>query len=165
MAFEVQQNSDVTFRLYDWDHVDAATGKRRTLQIEQAFASIDFVQGRVVPVTPEVEAMIPVMRERLFFCEYFSLWRLRARASVSCRRDWECRAFWYVFTEPGIWSMGRVDYIIGKGVVMLLPAVVGACIFQPFGEVCLFEIALPESILQYKNFDRMNCINPEGRQH
>ena len=27
VVFEVQQNSDVTFRLYDWDHVDAKTGQ------------------------------------------------------------------------------------------------------------------------------------------
>ncbi|MFZ1934161.1 MAG: type I phosphomannose isomerase catalytic subunit, partial [Thermoguttaceae bacterium] len=32
VVFEVQQNSDVTFRLYDWDHVDAKTGQRRALQ-------------------------------------------------------------------------------------------------------------------------------------
>jgi mannose-6-phosphate isomerase len=25
VVFEVQQNSDVTFRLYDWGHVDAKT--------------------------------------------------------------------------------------------------------------------------------------------
>jgi mannose-6-phosphate isomerase len=29
VAFEIQQNSDVTFSLYDWDHVDAKTGQRR----------------------------------------------------------------------------------------------------------------------------------------
>ena len=28
VVFEVQENSDVTFRLYDWDHVDAKTGQR-----------------------------------------------------------------------------------------------------------------------------------------
>jgi len=26
VVFEIQQNSDVTFRLYDWDHVDPETG-------------------------------------------------------------------------------------------------------------------------------------------
>ena len=27
VVFEVQQNSDVTFRLYDWGHIDAKTGR------------------------------------------------------------------------------------------------------------------------------------------
>ena len=31
VVFEIQQNSDVTFRLYDWDHVDAKTGQPRAL--------------------------------------------------------------------------------------------------------------------------------------
>ena len=42
VVFEVQQNSDVTFRLYDWDHVDPKTGQPRALQVDQALACIDF---------------------------------------------------------------------------------------------------------------------------
>jgi mannose-6-phosphate isomerase len=45
---EIQQNSDVTFRLYDWGHVDMKTGRPRALQIEQAMACIDFAEGWVV---------------------------------------------------------------------------------------------------------------------
>jgi len=37
-----QQNNDVTFRLYDWGHVDAKTGKPRQLQVDQAFALYRF---------------------------------------------------------------------------------------------------------------------------
>ena len=44
VVFEVQQNSDVTFRLYDWDHVDAKTGQPRALQVDQALACIDFAR-------------------------------------------------------------------------------------------------------------------------
>ena len=44
VVFEVQENSDVTFRLYDWDHVDAKTGKPRALQVDQALACIDFAR-------------------------------------------------------------------------------------------------------------------------
>ena len=46
VVFEIQQNSDVTFRLYDWGHVDAKTGQPRPLQVDQAFASIDFARER-----------------------------------------------------------------------------------------------------------------------
>ena len=42
LVFEVQQNNDVTYRLFDWDHVDPRTGRTRALQIEQGLASIDF---------------------------------------------------------------------------------------------------------------------------
>ena len=78
VVFEVQENSDVTFRFYDWDHADAKTGKPRPLQIDQAMACIDFSQGTVGPVTPLVETNEPLLRERLFCCEHFGLWRLRS---------------------------------------------------------------------------------------
>ena len=42
VVFEVQENSDVTFRLYDWNHVDAKTGQPWPLQVDQAMACIDF---------------------------------------------------------------------------------------------------------------------------
>lgn len=41
MIFEVQQNSDTTYRVFDWNRVDAS-GKRRDLHIAQSLASIDF---------------------------------------------------------------------------------------------------------------------------
>ena len=37
-----------------------------------------------------------------------------------------------------------VDYAIGKGDVLLLPAVVGACLCRPRGTISLLEISLPE---------------------
>src|SRR5580658_6428270 len=80
VVFEVQQNSDVTFRLYDWGHVDAKTGQPRALQIDQALACIDFAEGAVGPVGPLIETATQVERERLFQCEYFWLWRLRGQS-------------------------------------------------------------------------------------
>src|ERR1700722_3708952 len=65
-VFEVQQNSDVTFRLYDWDRVDAKTGQPRALHVDQALACIDFSQGAIGPTAPVVESTTPVRRERLF---------------------------------------------------------------------------------------------------
>jgi len=41
MIFEVQQNSDTTYRVFDWNRVDAS-GKPRELHVEQSLASIDF---------------------------------------------------------------------------------------------------------------------------
>ena len=92
VVFEVQENSDVTFRLYDWDRVDARTGQPRALQVDQAMACIDFAQTAVGPVTPVMEATTPVLRERLFHSEQFSLWRLRGNAVLSRRGGHAARA-------------------------------------------------------------------------
>lgn len=39
---EIQQTSDITYRIYDYDRVDAATGKKRELHNELAVDVIDF---------------------------------------------------------------------------------------------------------------------------
>jgi mannose-6-phosphate isomerase len=35
VVFEVQENSDVTFRLFDWNHIDPTTKQPRPLQVDQ----------------------------------------------------------------------------------------------------------------------------------
>jgi mannose-6-phosphate isomerase len=41
VIFEIQQNSDTTYRVFDWNRVDDQ-GKPRQLHVEQSLASIDF---------------------------------------------------------------------------------------------------------------------------
>jgi mannose-6-phosphate isomerase len=143
VVFEVQQNSDVTFRLYDWDHVDAKTGQRRALQVDQAMACIDFAQGEIGPVVPVVEEVKPVLRERLFLCEHFGLWRLRGESPFRVGAAGTPRVL-VCIAGDGQLEHGGADYAVGKGDVLLLPAVVGACVFQPRSAVSLLELSLPE---------------------
>ena len=143
MVFEVQQNSDVTFRLYDWDHVDVKTGQPRALQVDQALACIDFAEGAVGRVAPVVEATTPVERERLFQCEHFWLWRLRGRSAFTIgTSDVPC----VLVCADGMGQVehGGTTYAVGRGDVFLLPAVIGACTFRPHSAVNLLEIALPD---------------------
>jgi mannose-6-phosphate isomerase len=143
VAFEVQQNSDVTFSLYDWDHVDAKTGQRRPLQVDQALACIDFPGGAAGLVTPVVEATTPVGRERLFHCEHFWLWRLRGQSPFTVGAAGAPRILVCVQGAGQVEHLGA-NYAVGKGDVLLLPAVVGECTFHPHGAVTLLEIAVPD---------------------
>jgi mannose-6-phosphate isomerase len=144
VVFEVQENSDVTFRLYDWDRLDAKTGQPRDLQVEQALACIDFAQGVVGPVAPVVEVATPVLRERLFDCDYFRLWRLSWELPFVVGAAGAPRLLVCIAGEGQLEHGGAV-YAVGKGDVFLLPAVVGTCSFQPRGAVSLLEIAVPEA--------------------
>jgi mannose-6-phosphate isomerase len=145
VVFEVQQNSDVTFRLYDWGHVDAKTGQPRALQIDQALACIDFAEGAVGPVGPLIETATQVERERLFQCEYFWLWRLRGQSPFTVGAAGEPRVLVCIEGAGQVEHRGAT-YAVGKGDVWLLPAVVGACAFRPRGRVSLLEIAIPEQL-------------------
>jgi len=142
VVFEVQQNSDVTFRLYDWDHIDSKTGQPRPLQVEQAFASIDFegsTGGRVMPI---FEATSPVIREMLFDCDHFQLWRFHGVASFSVGAKGMPRVL-VCIQGSGHVEHNNIRYAVGKGDVWLLPAEIGVCAFLPGEEVILLEIAIP----------------------
>jgi mannose-6-phosphate isomerase len=143
VVFEVQQNSDVTFRLFDWNHVDPKTGQPRPLQVDQALACINFGQcagGRVAPV---VEETSPVCRERLFHCDYFWLSRVRGESPFLVGAAGAPRVLVCIAGKGQLKHAGAT-YEIGKGDVLLLPAVLGACTFQPQGPVNMLEIEIPE---------------------
>jgi mannose-6-phosphate isomerase len=69
---EVQQTSDATFRLYDWDRRDAH-GQARPLHLEQALECIDWQRGPVRPVraTGFPGAADTGGWQRLAACPYF----------------------------------------------------------------------------------------------
>jgi mannose-6-phosphate isomerase len=145
MVFEVQENSDVTFRLYDWNRVDPKTGKNRPLQVEQAVECIDFTQAAIGLAPSLMEQASPDLRERLICCEHFSVWRHKGQGqspftvgAVDLPRVLVC-----IGGEGGLES-GGVKYPIVRGDVMLLPAEIGECSFQPRSAVSLLEVALPE---------------------
>ncbi len=144
VVFEVQENSDVTFRLSDWDRIDPKTGKHRSLQVEQAIACVDFKQVAIGPVAPLVEQESPVRRERLFHCEHFSVWRLRGETAFTVGAADTPRVL-VCLDGNGALEHGGTDYPVSRGDVVLLPAEVGMCAYRPRGVVSMLEIALPES--------------------
>jgi len=143
VVFEVQQNSDVTYRLYDWGHVDAKTGQPRPLQIEQALASIDFAGHVAGLVMPHLETAAQVEREKLFDCKQFLLWRLRGASPFSVGAS-GVPCVLVCIEGAGQVEFSGAAYAVEKGEVWLLPAMVGACAFRPSGAVTLLEIAIPD---------------------
>jgi mannose-6-phosphate isomerase len=143
VVFEVQQNSDVTFRLYDWDRIDAKTGQPRALGVEQALACIDFSHGAIGPTAPVVESTTPVRRERLFDCAHFRLWRIRGETSFTVGVAGASRVLVCIDGE-GQLEHNADMHAVRKGDVLLLPAVIGRCAFRPHVAVNLLEVAMPE---------------------
>ena len=142
VVFEVQENSDVTFRLYDWGHVDGKTGQPRALQVDQALACIDFAEGPVGPVAPVAEATTPVEREQLFQCKHFRLSRLRGQSPFTVGASDAPRALVCIEGDGQI-EHGGATYAVERGEVFLLPAVAGPCSFRPSSTVSVLEIEIP----------------------
>jgi len=144
VVFEVQENSDVTFRLYDWGQVDVKTGHQRPLQVDQAMACIDFTQGAIGPVVPMVDEAKPVLRERVVDCEFFEVWRFGAESPFGVGAERTPRVVVCLGGDGQVEHDGE-KYVLGRGDVLLLPAVVGACLCRPHGVITLLEISIPEA--------------------
>lgn len=142
VVFEIQQNSDVTFRLYDWNHIDAKTGQPRPLQIDQAIACIDFNQGELSTVIPVIEKDDTVLHERFFQCDHFIVWRLIGKSPFKVGVKDMLRILVCV-EGGGKLEHNNISYTIRKGDVLLLPAVVGSCLLRPNGAINILEIAIP----------------------
>jgi mannose-6-phosphate isomerase len=143
VVFEVQQNSDVTFRLYDWDDLDPSTGLPRQLHVDEAMACIDFDQAAVGPVTPVVEAGAPVRRERLFDCPPLTLWRLSGPSPFTVGAAGAARVV-VCLNGTGKIEHDRASFPVGMGDVFLLASVIGVCAFRPNGAATVLELALPQ---------------------
>jgi mannose-6-phosphate isomerase len=143
VLFEIQENSDVTFRLYDWDHIDPKSRERRPLQLDQALACINFAQGQIGPVEPVIDPDQPMLREQLFDCSHFRLWRVQSATSFKVGATDVPRVLVCLEGCGSVEHIGE-SFAMERGTVMLLPASVGVCCFQPAEAVTMLEIALPE---------------------
>ena len=143
LLFEVQQTCDITYRLYDWDRVDAKTGKPRDLHIDDGLACADFARGPCHPVRPQAEERGGVRREGLVTtCPYFTLERHAGPVPFRVGMEGRCRVVVCVGGSGELESNGR-HYPLATGDVVLLPAEVGAAVCRPAGEIALLECGLP----------------------
>jgi mannose-6-phosphate isomerase len=70
VIFEIQQNSDTTYRVFDWNRLDDQ-GKSRQLHVDQSLASIDFadIEPSLLPrqTTPSHPGTVrPLVKDTLF---------------------------------------------------------------------------------------------------
>lgn len=147
VVFEVQENSDITYRLYDWDRIDKKTGKPRDLQVEQALACVDFTKTDIKPTAPVTEVTERISCEKLVDDTHFAVWRYVGDNSFLVGKKATPRVL-VCIDGSGHVAYDKKKYPLAKGGVMLLPAVAGACRFEPKGAVVLLEVALPATAHQ-----------------
>jgi mannose-6-phosphate isomerase len=139
---EIQQMSDATFRVFDWNRV-GPDGKPRQLHIEQAMESIDFRRGPVNPITPRVEEIDGVgTRERLAHSAYFALERRKMRAPVTAGERDRFTILMGLDGRSEIVHGGR-SFPLEFGQTALLPAAAGECQIVPHGEAVVLSCIVP----------------------
>lgn len=139
LVAEIQQASDTTFRLFDWNRVDA-NGQRRPLHIEQGLAVTDFESGPVLPQIPRATDRAHV--ERLVSCDKFVLDRWRLDTPQSLADD---DRFHIVAVLEGAVQLENdpLGQPLVKGATALVPAACHARQITPQASSVLLDIYLP----------------------
>ena len=141
---EIQQASDTTFRLFDWNRL-GPDGKPRQLHVEASLAAIDYSSGPVQPQIPQ-----PTDRscmERLVTCDKFILdrWRLTGSEPTEQRTLGGDDRFHIlsVLSGSATISSGAASERLGLGQTLLLPASTGLCKIAAETGTVLLDSYLP----------------------
>jgi mannose-6-phosphate isomerase len=140
---EIQQTSDVTFRVYDWGRT-GPDGKPRALHVDQALASIDFDRGPVQPITPRID-QLPAggTREHLSLSAYFALERLNLEKPATVG---QFDRFTILLGLAGSFDArhGTESTHVEFGQTVLLPAALGPCEIVPLNQAQVLSCVVPE---------------------
>ena len=126
---EVQQNSDTTFRVFDWNRT-GPDGLPRALHLTESLACLDFLD-----VTP---SLAPALAEAPFACEFFSIQKIHLREPFIPPHAGGA----VFFVLSGKTSVGSEAFSAGQW--FLIPAAAASLMFSPQEQdTALLQVRLP----------------------
>ena len=117
---EIQQTSDITYRVYDWDRVDV-NGNERELHNDLAIDAIDFNMDNDFRVSYEKQEN---QSNKMVSCPYFTTSFLHVNKTISLENNKD--SFFIYLCVEGEVTIGLNNYseTIKKGETILIPAAI-----------------------------------------
>ncbi len=152
---EVQTPSDITYRVYDWNRIDATTGSPRELHLTQALGCIDFKQGPLTIDTPQHNASVWTTVTNLVRCDSFQISRVRMVEGAEQLVPYQEMVIWIVLEGSGEIACDGIEQPVpfATGETVLLPAAMKNPIVRALTECMWLEVAVPIAS-SLKDFDR-----------
>lgn len=135
---EIQQTSDVTYRIYDYNRVDKATGKTRELHNDLALDVIDFSVHDSYKTPYDNK---PNTSNQLIHTDYFRSNILKL--DQNSKKDYsEIDSFVIYICTAGALELttDQGSYTLKKGETLLLPACVNHVVLEPYQQSELLEV-------------------------
>ena len=132
LIYEVQQNSNTTYRLFDWNRT-GADGKPRPLHIEESFKTIDWSLPAPQMVTP-APTPPPAAANRwsaLVSCPFFTMRRLDAAAPETVALDGSTFHALFVAEGRATVTANGARAVLAAGASALIPADAGRYTLTP----------------------------------
>ena len=137
---EIQQTSDITYRIYDFDRRDAQ-GHTRELHVEEALDAIDYQYYDHYKTPYEARTNEPVT---LAICPYFETFRLDYTEDVTRHLADRDSFTIYVCTEgAGTFHCNGEQYAVGQGDAYLIPASVPEVVIKTTTGFNMLESYVP----------------------
>ncbi|HUW92180.1 MAG TPA: type I phosphomannose isomerase catalytic subunit [Bacteroidales bacterium] len=137
---EIQQTSDITYRIYDWDRVDAS-GKRREMHTELALDAINFDLDKTGLIREIPETNHPL---KIAECRYFHTNLIRIDTPVIKDYSLTDSFVIYICTESMVLveCFGNTEKL-NAGETILIPASADSVTLIPAGTATLLEVFIP----------------------
>lgn len=146
VLLEVQQTSDTTYRIHDWDRV-GPDGRPRELHLDRALEVIDFERRGAALVEPRlVEASEGLRREVVAACRHFVVERIRAEAGATfaATLDGESCEIWGTVAGTASLRPSRAPALdLEPARFSLLPATMGPFALRAHTDTVAIRIFLP----------------------
>ena len=141
LVAEIQQMSDLTFRLYDWGRL-GPDGKPRQVHLDEAIACTDFDRGPVDPVRPVRREHAAGVTDDLVHGDYFVIRRHILESPFALAGD---DRFHVLMTLRGSATLRHGDTTIDLplGRTVLVPAAAGPVTIEPAAETVIVESFVP----------------------
>lgn len=139
VLLEIQQASDITYRIYDWDRVDAS-GKPRALHKDLALKAINFNENG-----NGKKSLPPLFNQpqQLVTSEYFTVNRLYLKGPKEVERN-NSESFVIYFCIDGAFAIAYQDgeVKVGAGEIVLVPAEMELFLINPKVQAKIVEISI-----------------------
>jgi mannose-6-phosphate isomerase len=142
LALEIQQNSDTTYRLFDW-HRRGLDGQPRQLHVEQALAAADWSDDAAQPVAEQIESTGENRRSVLAACDYFAVEKYYLAREHRFVLPGDRFSILNCVAGAGalVWSGG--DETLRIGDTVLLPACLTEFTLHPDGDAAFLISSVP----------------------
>lgn len=139
---EVQQYSDLTYRVYDYGRVDAH-GKPRELHIAKALEVMEFGQGTGGLVPPVPLAADGAEKTLVAACSYFSTERWEFLRTVPSETQRERFELLVILAGAGYLHWQGTPQMYERGQCWLMPAALGQFSLQPEQSSAIIRTRVP----------------------
>jgi mannose-6-phosphate isomerase len=140
LLFEIQQTSDLTYRVYDYDRRDK-NGKLRELHVDKALDVTNYDQTAPAKVDPQP---LGDSGDLLVSCPYFALERWQLDGTQQRHTDPATFEIWTVIDGAAELRTDDV-YNLPRGTAIVLPANLGAFELRAQGNATLLRCYVPAS--------------------